>query len=168
MPVTTSLPSNKLKPGVFVEFDTSSGLRGVRPVSYRGALIGAHTSAGTQAIRTPVRVYTEDEADGYFGAGSELALMCRAAIAAGKKAGNMAELWAVAEDEPSGGTKAAFTLTVTGPATASGNLVIKVCGLLISVGVTSGDAQNTIAAAIEAAGIWHEFMAPSTRRMCAV
>ncbi|MCK8296014.1 phage tail protein, partial [Erwinia amylovora] len=83
----------------------------------------------------------------YFGQGSELALMCRAAIAAGRKAGNIPELWACPINEPGGGTAATYTLTVTGPATASGNVVLSLLGHKITVGVTSGDSATTVAAA---------------------
>ena len=151
MTITTTVPTSLRRPGSFHEFVLTQAGRGFTPIAYRVALIGMKTSAGTQDAETPIQVFDEVDAATKFGSGSELTLMCRKAFAQARAMGAGPEIWGVALDEPAGGTAHAKTLTVTGTATESGNLTINVAGRTIVVGVTSGDANTTVAAAIEAA-----------------
>jgi phage tail sheath gpL-like len=150
MPITTSVPSSRRKPGTFQEFDVTSAARGLVPIAYNIALVGNKTAAGTATNLTPYLVGSEGEADTLFGIGSELALMCRAAFDAARRYGTSPAIYAVSIADAAG-TAATRTFTVTGPATAAGDLEVKVAGRLIRVGVASGDAQNTIAANLKAA-----------------
>jgi len=148
MPIDTGVPSSTRQPGSFVKFDVTTAARGLVSLTRYGALIGMKTASGTKAVATPVLVSSADEADTYFGRNSELALMCRAALAEGRRAGRCPEIWAVAVAPPAG-VAATFTFTITGPATAAGDLIIKIAGRVIRAAVANGDAQNTIAAALK-------------------
>jgi phage tail sheath gpL-like len=150
MAILTSIPSTYRTPQATVEFDITSGARGLIALTRRVALIGAKITAGTQAVNTPVQIFVDGDGDGYFGKGSELALMCRAALKAARKAGKSPELWACALAEAAG-VKTTKTFTVTGPATAAGNVIIRIAGRPISTPVANADVANTIAAAIKAA-----------------
>lgn len=150
MSITTSVPSNKRKPGTYHEFDVTSAARGLTPINYNIALVGNKLAAGTQANLAPVLVESEGQADTYFGIGSELALMYRAAVAAAKRYGNSPAIYCVSIADPAG-TAATRTFTVTGPATAAGDLVVKIAGRIVRVGISSGDVQNTVAANLKAA-----------------
>lgn len=151
MSISTSVPASVRRPGTFQQLDVTTNARGLVPITRRVALLGAKISAGVQAVSTPVQVFSEADADTKFGAGSELALMCRAAIKAAALYGASPEIWGVAIADPGSGAFDARTLTVTGPATASGNITFTVAGKPVVVGVANGDAQNTIATNINAA-----------------
>lgn len=150
MAITTSIPSTFLTPGAPVEFDTTTGSRGLVAITRRVALIGVKLSTGTAVTAVPYQIFTEGAADAYFGQGSELALMCRAALKAARKAGQSPEIWAVGMAE-SAGVKTTKTFTVTGPATASGEVVIRIAGRTIHCPVVNGDSANTVAASINTA-----------------
>lgn len=114
-------------------------------------LVGLKTSAGTAvADQDVVEIFSGDDADAYFGAGSELARGCRMALkqSGGEAAGYKLMAAAVTA---SAGASAAATITITGTAGTDGVLQYWVGGELVQVSVTAGDAQNTIATNIEAA-----------------
>jgi phage tail sheath gpL-like len=98
----------------------------------------------------PYQMIAENDGDLTFGRGSELALMVRAAFQGGADAvanGDLPpEIWACMVADPGGGVRGTRTLTFTGTAAASGDIVLIVAGKTVRVGVTSGDVQNTIAA----------------------
>src|SRR3972149_3155414 len=147
MSIKTSIPSNPRKPGLYVEFDVTSAARGLAPIDRRVALIGARLTAGTVAAGIPTEVFTETGADPYWGKGSELALMCRAAMKAGKKLARKGKkppaLWALALADPAG-VKADFTFTVTGPATAAGDVVFRIAGRTLRAGVANAASATVV------------------------
>jgi len=61
------------------------------------------------------------------------------------------EVYAVGIDDAGGGLAAEKTITVSGPATGSGTIFLRIGGDLITVGVADGDTDATIASAINAA-----------------
>jgi len=145
--IKTTVPSNLRRPGTFAEFDITSKARGLVPLTQRVALLGTKLTAGTQAVLTPIQCFTEADGDNYFGKGSELALMVRAALAAAAFMGSSPQIWAVAITDP-GGAKATRTLTVTGPATAAGDVVFRVAGRTLRAPVANGATAIQVAAAI--------------------
>lgn len=149
MTIQTSTPASLLTPGSWVEFDTTTGSRGLVPITRRAALIGVRTTGvGTAVNGVPYQIFTEAAADAYFGVGSELAIMCRAAMKAARKAGTSPEIWAVSIAEAAG-VKGTRTFTVTGPATASGDVVFRIMGRTLRAPVVNGDSANTVAASIK-------------------
>jgi phage tail sheath gpL-like len=148
--ILTSVPSNKRKPGTYIQFDTTSAARGLVPINWNVVLLGNKTSAGTATALTTYLVESEGQADTLFGIGSELALSCRASFAAARQYGNSPAIYAVPIADVVGAAQTR-TLTVTGTATATGDIVIAVAGRIIRVGVNTGDVQNTVAASINAA-----------------
>jgi phage tail sheath gpL-like len=151
MPITTSIPSTFRTPGSTVEFDITSGARGLVALTRRVALIGVRaTGVGTATNAVPYQIFVEGDGDARFGKGSELALMCRAALRAARKANKSPEIWAISIAEPAG-VKSAKTFTVTGPATAAGDVIIRIAGRWISAPVANADTANTVAASIKTA-----------------
>lgn len=148
MAIKTSIANNIRKPESFAEFDVTGGARGLANLTRTIGLVGMRKAAGTKAQATLSQVFTDADADLFFGKGSELALMCRAAIQAGKIFGSLPQIWAVPMDEPAGGAVKTTTLTVTGPATAAGDVVFKVAGRVLRAAVASGDTATVVAAAI--------------------
>lgn len=149
MSITTSVPSNLRRPGAFHEF--VAGLAGgLVALDTRVVIVAIKSSAGTATAATPVQIFDESDADTKLGKGSEAALMARVAFAQARKSRSQPQIWACPMAAPSGAA-AVQTITTTVTTALAGNVVIRIAGRTIVVGVSAGDAQNTIAAAIEKA-----------------
>lgn len=134
-------------PFVAVEFDNTRASQGAALLQYRGLMIGQMTTAGSATANTLYRVGSVAQGISLFGRGSMLHRML-----IGWCANNTAtELWVLPLSDNGAGTAATGTLTVTGPATASGTYHLYCGGSYVPVAITIGDAQNSIAAAINAA-----------------
>lgn len=155
MPISTGVPSTTRKPGSFHKFDVLSGAKGLIPIARRVMLIGGKSSAGTLAAATPTQCFSERDGDTYGGAGSEAALMVRAAFKAAQKYGASPEIWLCTVADAGGSAAQVYTLTCTGTATASGDIVFRIAGRTLRAGIANGDnatkAGDAIAAAIAAA-----------------
>lgn len=150
MPIRSSLPSNVRKPGVYHEFDWAAAGQALVPLDRRVVILAEKTAAGTAAADAPVQLFGAVDGDEKCGVGSLAALMNRQAILQATLSGFGApEIWACPLAENAGGIAAVFTITVGAAATASKDLILKLAGRLVSVGVTSGDAVGTIATAIK-------------------
>ena len=147
--IVTSVPASKRRPNAYSEYKFVPAGQQLVPLPLRVVAVGVGSAAGTAAIETPVQVFDEDDADTKAGRGSDLALMLRKMFEQSALQGASPEIWAVRIAAPAG-VAAANTITVTGPATASGTLTIRVAGRPINVGVSTGDAAATIASAIKA------------------
>jgi phage tail sheath gpL-like len=141
------IPSNLRVPFTAVEIDNTRASQGPALLPYRVLLIGQKTSSGTATANTLHRVTSADQVVTHAGRGSQLHRMARAFFANNQST----ETWVGVLADDSGGTAAAGTITVTGPATAAGTLSLWVAGERLTVAVASGDAQNAIATAIGAA-----------------
>jgi len=130
-----------------IEADGSRAIQGRTARSHKILYIGRKLTAGSVAELVATRVFSGDEADAYFGVGSELAEMVRA----GKTANSFTEMWAIGIDPLTGGTAGTVTVTITGPATADGTIHLYIAGHYIPVAVSNGDVQNDIATAVNAA-----------------
>ncbi len=148
MTIQHNFPASLREPAIYHQFDFTSQAGGLQPEDRNVCLVGIKSSAGTATASQPVEFFDESDSDGKFGVGSELALMARAALKTARLMGASPRLWGLPCAAPSGAA-AAETLTVTGPATASGDIRLRIAGRTILVGVTSGDVQNTIATAIK-------------------
>lgn len=147
--ITTDVPSNIRRPGAFHQF--VAGLAGgLVALDTRVCIVAMKSSAGTATAATPVQIFDEADADTKLGKGSEAALMARIAFAQARRSGSQPQIWACPIAAPSGAA-AVQTITTTVTTALAGNIVIRIAGRTITVGVSAGDAQNTIAAAIEAA-----------------
>lgn len=155
MSVETTVPTNLLEPNTFQTFDVISGSRGLVQLQQRIALVGQMADFAPADANIPVQVFTAADSDAACGQSSELAIMARAAFKASKSyvrkyGGGAPQIFIVPIVDPSG-AKATYTITVTGPATAAGNIPLDVGGMKVPVGVSSGDSANTIAANIKKA-----------------
>jgi phage tail sheath gpL-like len=148
MAIRHSIPATKRRPGVYVEFNVLAAARGLVPIQQRLALIGAKLPAGTQPPLVPVQCFTTADGDRLFGAGSELALMVRHAIAAAALYGSSPELWAVALDDPLASAAAQRTITFTGTAQASGNARLRIAGRPIVAPVQVNDDAAAVAQSV--------------------
>jgi phage tail sheath gpL-like len=137
-----TIPVNLQTPGVFIEFAANQfKSQPLAPAPHRALLVGQSLVAGTVPPLTPKQIYAKGQGAVFFGAGSMLAQMCDAFIAANPNC----ELWAVALADNAAGAKASGGVTFTGPATAAGTLALYIGGIQVEVGVNAGDSAATIA-----------------------
>lgn len=142
-----TIPADIRTPGQHIEFDSSRAVSGLPPIQNRVLIVGQVLAAGTADALTLQPVVEASQAVALFGRGSMLARM----VAAYKKADRYSEVVAIGLDDAGGATAASGTLTLTGAATATGELALMVAGVRVPVTVTSGAAATAIAAAIVAA-----------------
>ncbi|MFH0901894.1 MAG: hypothetical protein V2A73_14790 [Pseudomonadota bacterium] len=149
MTIETSVPSATREPGTYHEFNTTSS-RGLTPISWRVALVGARKASTSGAKNTPTRMFARTDGE-IWGVGSEIDLMVKSAFKAATKYGKSPEIWACAEDDAGASVAATYTLTVTGTATASGDVTIRIAGRTIRAGVTTDDSAIVAATALKSA-----------------
>lgn len=156
IPVPSNYLSSGLATGIFVAIALGAGALNVDTSDIKLLLCGMkHASNGSAAVETVYQITGKSDADTYFGQGSELARMCYAALAEGKS-----NLYAIATDEPSGGTKATVTVTVTGTWSTAGTYYLEIDGdlvgpITIAADDAVGDVASSIAAAVNADGdLW--------------
>jgi len=141
-----SIPSSIRKPGKYFEFNTRLAVRTLPANLQRVLIVGQKTATGTQAALAAVDIFSDRQASDFFGPGSMLHLMCKAAITAYP----YLALSAIALDDAGAGVAASGTVTITGPATAAGVLSVKVANQQIDVAITNADTPTIIAAALVA------------------
>ncbi|MCL1618335.1 phage tail sheath subtilisin-like domain-containing protein [Ralstonia pseudosolanacearum] len=142
------IPASIRKPGDYFEFNTKLAVRTLPGNQQRLVLIGQRLAAGTVQAATLTSVFSDQQAATFFGYGSQLHLMARAAI----KANAYLQLDAVALDDAAGSTAATGSLALAGTATSAGSFQFKIANSdAITVGVSMGDTAAVVAAAINTA-----------------
>lgn len=140
-----NIPASVRVPLFYAEMDASQANRAT--VAKRTLLLGQRLASGTAVAGQPYLVATVDQAIALFGRGSMLARM----MAVYRRNDLLGEVWVIPQDEPAAGVAASGTITVTGPATASGTIALYVAGQRLQVGVSAADSASAIATAIAAA-----------------
>lgn len=129
------------------EVNYGRGRRSVGSAQVRLLLVGNKTSAGSAtADQDIVPIFTEEDADTYFGAGSELAIMCYHALAIPGVVVYGAPV-AEATSSPAAGTA---TATIGGSWTTAGTASLWLAGKQFSVPVTTAMSTTQVAAALVA------------------
>jgi len=141
----THYPDSNRVPGVYVEMDPSQA--NTATVLQSTLLIGQKSATGTAVADTPIQVQSVAQVLTLCGQGSVLAAMAQRYL----QRDPFADLWLLPVADPAAGTAATGTITVTGPATASGTLNIYIGGQRVQVGVSTGDTATVIAGNINAA-----------------
>lgn len=141
-----TIPSSIRKPGVYAEFNTRLAVRTLPNNRQRMLIVGQRMAAGSIAELVPTRVFSDAEAATYFGRGSMAHLMTKAAIIANP----YLDLTVCALDDAGAGVAATGTLTIAGPATGSGSLVVHIGSQRIEIGVAAGAAATAIGDALVA------------------
>jgi phage tail sheath gpL-like len=150
MSIQTSVPVSTRRPGTFFEFNIANAARGLVPLERRIVLVGMQGAAATKTALEVNQVFSEADADLFYEQSSELALMAKFALRSGKRFGVSAEVWAIGIAAPTG-VAATNTFTVSGTATASGEVILGIAGRTIRAPVANGDSDATVAAAIDSA-----------------
>ena len=149
MTITHGIPASNRLPGRYFEYNLLGSARGIVGLPSRILLIGGLLATGTKSAGDKVQVFSDADADVYFGVGSELALMYKWAALGGRDYGSSPEIWCIGMADT--GTAAVQLLTITGTPTEGGQIVVKIAGRVIASPVASGDSVTTMAAALDAA-----------------
>jgi phage tail sheath gpL-like len=143
MPISfAQIPANLKVPLYYVEVDPS--MAGIPSLTLPALLVGTMTSEGVGLPNVPVAIGTQAQADHAFGQGSELARSFKSYFA-----NNFANMvYGAPVAEPTGGTAATGTITVTTPPTEAGTIALYIGGQVVEVNVAASDTATDIATAI--------------------
>lgn len=138
-------PSFKL-PKAVVETLFGRGRQSVGAIPLKLLVTGTALSGGTATPDQDIlRVYSEEEADVYFGAGSEIAIQCYHALAIPG-----VNLYAAPVAEAGGATAAELEIKIDGTWTGTGTLTVFLSGKAFSVTVTGAMDEADVAEALAA------------------
>lgn len=141
------IPASIRKPGKYFEFNTKLAVQTLPNNRQCMLIIGQRTSDGTIAEAVPTKVFSDAEAQTYFGEGSMAHLMVRAAI----KANPYLDLTVVAlDDNDVSGVTATGTATFVGPAASNGVFTLYIGSATVSIAIADEDTAAEIAAALVA------------------
>jgi phage tail sheath gpL-like len=133
-------------PGYVGETKYGRGKTSIGAISLKCLVVGSMLSTGSATADTDlVSIFTTDEADTQFGAASEIAMMCYAALSVPG-----VTLVAAPLADPTG-VQAQVTVQVTGTWTTSGTVRLFLDGIPIDVSVASTDVVGDVATSINAA-----------------
>jgi len=141
-----NLPGSIRKPGKYFEFNTSTAVRTLPGNLQKTLIVGQRLATGLVVANTPVDVFSDVDAATFFGRGSIAHLMARSAL----QANNYLALTMIALDDAGGSIAANGTVTLTGPATGGGSLVLPVGDQQVVIAVSAADTPTIIAAALVA------------------
>lgn len=141
-----NIPASIRKPGKYIEFNTRLAVRTLPNNKQRMLIVGQRTSSGTIAEKIPTQVFSDKEAEIYFGPGSMCHLMTRTAITANP----YLDLTVIALDDAAAGVAATGTVTIGGAATGTGVLTLYVGTKKIEIAIASTTAAAAVAAALKA------------------
>jgi len=143
MPISFSnIPANIKIPLYWVEVDPS--MAGLPSINLKALMVGTMLAGGTATPNVPVPIGRQSLADQFFGIGSELSRMFQSYY----KNNFANEVWALPLSEPTGGSAATGTITVTAAPTQAGTLHLYIAGSHIPVNIMTTDTVDTIASAI--------------------
>ena len=141
-----SIPASIRKPGKYFEFNTKLAVRTLPANLIRVLIVGQKLAAGSGDALSPTPIYSDQDAATIFGNGSNLHLMCRAAI----QANAYLDLTAVGLADADTAVASAGAVVVGGPATGSGSFKLYIGNHMIEVGIASADTADAIATALSA------------------
>jgi len=138
------IPSSIRKPGKYFEFNTKLAKRSLPTNLQRVLLVAQRLASGTVPALTPVTIFSDDEAAGYFGRGSIAHRMAAAAI----EANRYAQITVVAVDDDTAGVAATGTVTLEGAASSPGAVSVEIGRDRVDVVIASGMTANQAASAL--------------------
>lgn len=144
MNLSPNIPETMI-PGFYTGYNYYAGPNGLPANIQKVLLIGDKSSAGSIAANKPMEVATEQEAIALAGSGSVLMQMYKAA----KKAWKYAQISFLCYEVASS-SAATWAFTLTGTATAAGQVGVDCNGVQIVTGVAKTDTAAAIATALAA------------------
>ena len=139
-----AFPVNFNVPGFYAEFDSSQAVQGLVPYPQKILLIGQMLATGTAVPEEAALVSGSDQVATLAGRGSMLHHMAIAARAANP----FTPLYILPLADEAGGTQSTRDLTLTGPSTAAGSIVLYTGVRRYELGVAGGVAAAAAATAL--------------------
>ena len=136
----TSIPSNVRKPGVFFEENTSNAIQGLTAANDLVCILAQRLSSGTVAAKVPTKVFSDADAQLYFGAGSVAHLAARNAILANTNV----DLTVVGIDDANGSAQAAGSITVGSVPSTGGTLYVWIGDVMATISYKGTDSAPNI------------------------
>jgi len=133
-------------PGAFIEFDSSRAVKGIQIQPHDALIVANKTSSGTATANVPVLARSYEHAVGLFGASSQAAQMVKEY----KNQDRLTPCWVIPLADAGAGVASISTWTITGPATAGGEIAFYISGRRFVVSVDSGDSAADIETAAAA------------------
>lgn len=141
VPTIVGFATNNRVPGVYGETVYGAGAISAASVPLVLLLVGTMISPGSAVSNQDVKsILSEDDANTYFGAGSELARMCYSAL---KVPGVNIKAAPVAE--AGGAVAATQVITISGTWTSSGQVSYRVNGEVVSLVIGGTDSTSQVA-----------------------
>lgn len=140
-----NVPADLRVPLFYAEMDNSAANSASETL--RALVLGHGLATITTGKNQLQQITNPAQAAGLVGAGSQLAAM----VAAYRNVDSFGELWLIDVPEPSAGTAATATITVTGTAISSGVVSLYIAGKRVQAGVSAADTPTAVAASIKAA-----------------
>jgi len=137
---TDSISTTTRVPGTYVNYNFTSGSSTLATDDQYVVIIAQRLETGTVAALTPTDVFSSDQAATYFGHGSQAHLMADAVMRAN---GNV-QLAVCALDDDKAGVAATGQLTLSGPATSSGQIRLQVGDKTLAVAVKAGQTADDL------------------------
>jgi len=134
------IPGSIRKPGIYGEYNLKLASNNLPANLQKVMLMGQKTSSGTKNSGQVFQVFSDEEAKNYFGAGSMLHLMARAAI----KANPYINLFCIALDDASQGVAAQGSLELSGTASSNGFLRIWIANFLTEIAIQKNDSAADV------------------------
>jgi len=142
-----TIPADLRVPFLYVEFDSTRAFTGPSVLRYKVLMVGQRLAGGTRAELITDRVTSAAQAAGFYGEGSQLALM----FAKWFQGNKQTEVYGCALDDDAAGVQATGTFAITGPASAAGSVVFYIGGVRIPIAVADTDTATDIGDALVAA-----------------
>lgn len=136
------IPSGIRKPGKYFEFNTTGAVNALPGNTQQVLIIGQRLASGSVPALVPATISSDEAAALAFGRGSIAHLMVQQALTAYA----YLQLSVIALDDAPAGIAANGAVSLSGPASASGNFTLYVGGVAVTVAVASADTAASIAA----------------------
>jgi len=136
-----SIPSNIRVPYFYVNFDPTRAVSGPSLLKYKVLIMGQKLSTGTKEALKLNLVRNPDEANKFYGAGSQIARMFEKWFANT----NTVEVYGMSIVDLPAGVKSSGDLTVSGTAASSSIFPLRVNGKRVNVGILADDNASAIA-----------------------
>lgn len=129
-------------PGAVLETVYGRGKQSIGSAPVLLIVTGNKLSTGTATADQDInQIFSEADADNYYGAGSEIAMQCYAAL----QFPGVTLFGAPVAEATASAAAATLTVTIAGTWTASGTIILRLAGRSIAVAVGSSDTATTVA-----------------------
>ena len=137
----TQIPSNVRVPGGYFEENTSNALTGLTGLNATIVLLAQGLSTGSVAANTPTKVFSESDAQLYFGTGSIAHLATKEIF----QCNPYADLTVCSLADANGATKATASIVFSGTVSQAGVTQVYVGDVGITVPIATTDSSSSIA-----------------------